>query len=110
MGMAGGISRSGPAHPTGEARSEKIVDVVVDMRVHVGAALFGVYATLDHMKQVWDHTACCESLSLIIEVEPPWVRQSAGIHFKFVLCGVITPDAPIDKLSRFIVVAWFSNA
>jgi hypothetical protein len=24
MGMAGGMSRSGPAHPTGEARSEKI--------------------------------------------------------------------------------------
>ena len=62
-------------------------DVVVDMRVHVGAALFGVNATLDHMKQVWDHTTCCESLSLIIEVESPWVRQSAGIHFKFFCVG-----------------------
>ena len=49
------------------------LDVVVDVRIHVWAALLVIDAALNDVEQVRDHAAGGESLAVVVEVESPGV-------------------------------------
>ena len=86
------------------------LDVVVDMRVQMGEALFVVDAALDDMKEVGNHAHGCESLPMIVKIESPGIGESAGVHLELMRRGMETPDASIYELTLGIVLIRSSDS
>ena len=85
------------------------LDVVVDIWVHVRTTLLVINTSLHDVKQMRNHTARGESLTAIVKIETPWIRQSAGKNLKRAACRVVPPDTTVNELSCRIVVARFPH-
>ena len=75
------------------------LDVVVNVRIDVRAALLVINAALHNVEQMRDHAARRESLTVIVKVKAPRVGESTSKHFVRFSNRVVTPDASIDELS-----------
>ena len=76
-------------------------NIVVNVRVHMRPTLFVINASLNDMEQMWDHAARREPLSVIVEIESPWVGKAACEDFKPFFLRLVTPDTAINKLPIF---------
>ena len=86
------------------------LDVVVNIGVHVRTALLVIDAPLHDVKQVWNHAARRESLSVIVEVKSPGIGQSASEDLKLLPSRMVTPDSTVDKLPRFVILSRFGDS
>ena len=72
------------------------LDVAVDVRVEVLAALAMVDAAGDHVPEVRDHARADEQLSLRVVVDAPRVAEAVRDDLEHVLRRVVPPDAAVD--------------
>ena len=72
------------------------LDVAVDVRIEVLAALAMVDAAGDHVPQVRDHARADEQLSLGVVVDAPRIAEAVRDDLEHVLRRVIAPDAAVD--------------
>ena len=72
------------------------LDVVVDVRVEVLAALPVVDAAGDHVPQMRDHAGADQQLSLGVVVDAPRIAEAVRHHLEHVVGRMIPPDAAVD--------------
>ena len=51
--------------------------IIVNVRIHMRSTLFVINTALDDVKQMRNHAACREPLSLIVEIKPDPVPGAA---------------------------------
>src|SRR5262245_62031276 len=72
------------------------LDVTVDVRVEVLAALALIDSARNDVKQMWNDARGNEQLPLGVVVDSPWIAESMRDDLEHVFCRVIPPHATID--------------
>ena len=72
------------------------LDVAVDVRIEMLAALAMVDAAGDDVPEVRDHARADEELPLGVVVDAPRVAEAVGDDLEHVLRRVVPPDAAVD--------------
>jgi len=75
------------------------LDIIIDVRIDVAAALAMVDPAGDHMPEMRDDARRDEELAVVIEIEAPRIAKAVRDDFKAILRGMIPPNAAVDVLT-----------
>src|SRR5687768_13153232 len=73
------------------------------------AALALVTRALDHVPDVRHHTRIDETLSVLIEINAPWIARAFRKNFKSVLRRMIPPHCCVHPLPLLLRRPWLAN-
>ena len=77
------------------------LDVIVNVRSNMLAALAVIESAGDHIPEVRDDTCRHEDLTVVVEVEAPRIAEAMRDDFEAILRRVIAPNTTVDKYAVF---------
>src|SRR5690606_22146554 len=77
-------------------------DVIKSIRIEMFSGLSLVSGTLDHMVKMGYYAGCNKGVTVLIEVDTPWIARSTGKNLKYFFGRMIPPYPGIERNAVFL--------